>query len=468
MTLSLITPSSDLIRILLVDDNHTNLKVLSEAIRDENWTTLVATDGESAIEQAEYAKPDLILLDVMMPGIDGFETCQRLKQRESTQAIPIIFMTALSDVIDKVKGLELGAVDYITKPFQQEEVLARVKLHLKLYHLTQRLEDQNILLNQKVVEQTITETKLQQLNQELEQRVEQRTAELSEFVHQLQQTQLQLVQSEKMSTLGQLVAGVAHEINNPVGFISGNLRCIQDYTQDLLNHCYLYQKKYPADPEIEEHAEEIDLAYLLEDLPKIVASMQTGIDRIRNISTSLRTFSRSDTSHKVTFNLHEGLESTLLILRHRLKANEKQPEIRVIRDYGDLPLVTCYPGQLNQVFMNILSNAIDVLDELNQTRTFNEIQENPNQIMIRTEVSADSQMVKVHIEDNGSGIPADVQEKIFEHLFTTKAVGRGTGLGLSISRQIIVEKHGGRISCNSQPGKGTQFTLEIPVCLESK
>jgi signal transduction histidine kinase len=342
-------------------------------------------------------------------------------------------------------------------------VLARVKLHLKLYHLARRLEDNNTLLNQKVVEQAETEAKLQQFNQELEQRVAQRTIELSEFVCQLQQTQLQLIQSEKMSTLGQLVAGVAHEINNPVGFISGNLRCIQDYTQDLINHFQLYREKYSLDPKIEEHAEEIDLEYLLEDLPKVVASMQLGIDRIRNISTSLRTFSRSDTSHKVAFNLHEGLDSTLLILRHRLKANEKRPEIEVIKDYGEIPLVNCYPGQLNQVFMNILSNAIDALDELNQSRTFTEIQADPNQIMIRTEVSADHQVVKIHIEDNGSGIPADLQEKIFEHLFTTKAVGCGTGLGLSISRQIIVEKHGGRISCDSQSGMGTQFTIEIPL-----
>ncbi|HEY9624810.1 MAG TPA: response regulator [Crinalium sp.] len=464
MTNLSIPRSSDAIRILLVDDNHTNLKVLSEAIRDEHWTTLVAIDGESAIEQAEYAKPDLILLDVMMPGIDGFETCQRLKKNAETQAIPIIFMTALSDVVDKVKGLELGAVDYITKPFQQEEVLARVKLHLKLYHLTQRLAEQNTLLNQKIVEQAETEAKLQQLNQELEQRVTERTQELSDFVQQLQQTQLQLVQSEKMSTLGQLVAGVAHEINNPVGFISGNIDCIRNYTQDLLEHLHLYQEKFPnAHPDIQDHAEDVDLEFIYEDLPKVVNSMRAGTDRIRNISTSLRTFSRADTTSKVTFNLHEGLDSTLLILRHRLKASETRPEIQVIKDYGDLPLVNCYPGQLNQVFMNILSNAIDALDEVNQTRSFAEIQADPNQITIRTEISADQKMVKIHIGDNGPGIDPDVQAKIFEHLFTTKSVGCGTGLGLSISHQIVVEKHGGQISCHSYQGQGTEFTIEIPV-----
>jgi signal transduction histidine kinase len=165
----------------------------------------------------------------------------------------------------------------------------------------------------------------------------------------------------------------------------------------------------------------------------------------------------------VTFNLHEGLDSTLLILRHRLKASETRPEIQVIKDYGDLPLVNCYPGQLNQVFMNILSNAIDALDEVNQTRSFAEIQADPNQITIRTEISADQKMVKIHIGDNGPGIEPDVQAKIFEHLFTTKSVGCGTGLGLSISHQIVVEKHGGQISCHSYQGQGTEFTIEIPV-----
>jgi DNA-binding response OmpR family regulator len=225
-------------RILIVDDMPTNLQVLSEAIRMVGWTTLIATDGETAIEQAEYAHPDLILLDVMMPGIDGFETCRRLKANPLIEAIPVIFMTALSDPLDKVKGLEIGAVDYITKPFQQEEVLARAKLHLKLYHLTQTLE----------------------------QRVTERTAELSDSVRKLQQAQLRLVQSEKMSTLGQLVAGVAHEINNPVGFIAGNLNPAKTYIQDLFDLLSMYQQKFPEPgAEIEKTIKEIDLDYLRED-----------------------------------------------------------------------------------------------------------------------------------------------------------------------------------------------------------
>ena len=209
-------------RILLVDDTPTNLAVLSESIQDQGWKTLFATDGETAIEQAEYARPDLILLDVMMPGIDGFETCRRLKASSDTQNIPIIFMTALSESTDKVKGLKLGAVDYITKPFQQEEVVTRVGMQLQLHQMNHQLAHKNELLNEKIKEQNRTEAQLQQLTQDLEQRVQHRTAELTEVLEDLKQTQVHLVQSEKMSSLGQMMAGIAHEINNPVNFIYGN------------------------------------------------------------------------------------------------------------------------------------------------------------------------------------------------------------------------------------------------------
>jgi signal transduction histidine kinase len=419
-----------------VDDNPTNLKVLSAAITSAGWTALVATDGESALEQTDYSKPDLILLDVMMPGIDGFETCRRLKSRAQTEPIPVIFMTALSDTVDKVKGLELGAVDYVTKPFQQEEVLARVRLHLKVYYLTQQLE----------------------------QVVEERTAELRESLRRLEQTQIQLIQSEKMSTLGQLVAGIAHEINNPVGFINGNLACIKDYSRDLLEHLQIYQEQYPnPSQEVESHAEDIDLEFLTEDLPKMVASMEVGIERIRNISISLRTFSRSDSESKVGFNLHEGLDSTLMILRHRLKASEERPAIEIIKEYGDLPPVQCYPGQLNQVFMNVLANAIDAMEEASQGKSFADLETNPNKVLIHTELSSDRKTALVRIRDNGPGMPPEVQSKVFDHLFTTKKVGQGTGLGLSISHQIVVEKHGGQITCESTSNQGTEFLIAIPV-----
>ncbi|WP_442942263.1 hybrid sensor histidine kinase/response regulator [Nostoc sp.] len=424
------------IHILLVDDNPNNLKVLSEMIQGYGWKALMATNGESAIEQTEYALPDLILLDVMMPGIDGFETCRRLKANPITQNIPVIFMTALSDSKDKVKGLEIGAVDYVTKPFQQEEVIARLKLHLKISHLTYTLE----------------------------QRVQERTAELTQSLQQLQQTQLQLIQSEKMSTLGQLVAGIGHEINNPIGFIEGNFSYITEYTNNLLHLVNLQQKKLPhPEPEIEELLNQMDFEYLAEDIPKLLASMRQGIDRLKGISLSLRTFARSDISSKMEFQIHEGINSTLMLLKHRLQNKGNHPAIEVITQYGKLPPISCYPGQLNQVFMNIIANAIDALDDLNQNHSDQKIAACSNTITITTSVNYQQETVIICIQDNGPGMLPEVQTRIFEQSFTTKPVGKGTGLGLAISYQIIVDKHNGQIDCLSIPGEGTKFIITLPI-----
>ncbi|WP_410477526.1 sensor histidine kinase [Nostoc sphaeroides] len=243
-----------------------------------------------------------------------------------------------------------------------------------------------------------------------------------------------MVQNEKMATLGNLVAGVAHEINNPIGFLKGSLNNAKEYTQDLLAHIQCYQQHYP-NPAIAviEHGEEIDLEFLTEDLPKLVDSMKVASDRIEDISTSLRTFSRADTTEKVACNLHEGIESTLLILKYRLKANEKRPAIEVITEYGKLPPVKCFLGQLNQVFMNILANAIDALDTSGEGLSFAEVEAERQQILIHTEVSSEQNMVLIRIKDNGQGIPEEIRSRIFDHLFTTKEVGKGTGLGLAIS-----------------------------------
>ena len=282
-----------------------------------------------------------------------------------------------------------------------------------------------------------------------------------EYAQQLEQSQLQVVQSEKMASLGNLVAGVAHEINNPLGFLNGSISNGKDYVQDILEYLETYHQQQPPNNEVEELAEDLDLEFLLEDLPKLLESMQGATNRIKNISTSLRTFSRADRDHKVNANLHEGLDSTLLILKYRLKANDYRPAIQVTKDYGNLPTIECFPGQLNQVFMNILANGIDMFDEMAQTQSFKEIEANPQQITIRTQI--ESNQVYIRIRDNGKGMSQDVQAKIFDNLFTTKDVGKGTGLGLAIARQIVVEKHGGSLDVWSEPGQGTEFCICLPI-----
>jgi two-component system NtrC family sensor kinase len=286
-------------------------------------------------------------------------------------------------------------------------------------------------------------------------------------LHDLHQTQAQLVQTEKMSSLGQMLAGVAHEINNPVSFVYGNLAYISRYAQDLFRLLDLYQKHHPEPPpEIQQAMDEMDLNFVQIDLPRLISSMKVGADRIRQIVLSLRNFSRTDDTQMTEFNLHEGLDSTLMILEHRLKPSPQFRGIEVVKDYGELPPVKCYAGQMNQVFMNILSNAIDALEQMGSDPDY---RDRPPKIILRTrpipaaDPEAPPRAIAVYILDNGLGMPSRVRDHIFDPFFTTKAVGKGTGLGLAISYQVVVERHNGVLKCQSQEGKGTAFYIEIPA-----
>lgn len=323
-----------------------------------------------------------------------------------------------------------------------------------------------VLVVRDITDRQRAEEELRRHREQLRELVEERTAELVAANEQLKKTQVQLVQTEKMSSLGRLVAGIAHEINNPVNFIYANLSYIRKYTEDLLNILNLYQN-YIIDPPayIIKEAQKIELDFLSEDLLKSLSSVEMGAERIRQIVLSLRNFSRLDEAQLKKVDLHEGLESTLVILAHRCQPSADFPGIEIVKKYGDLPLVFCYAGQINQVFMNIISNAIDAITQCNTNgsdRSTTKILEHQYIITITTEYLPPDWII-IRIADNGVGISESIQSQVFDPFFTTKPVGTGTGLGLSISYQIIVEQHKGKIWCNSEPSQGTEFTIQIPA-----
>lgn len=333
-------------------------------------------------------------------------------------------------------------------------------------------DDSEVELIQAVVNQlaiAIDQAKIYAKSCEAERQTHRKNLELQAALKALQKAQVQLIQAEKMSSLGQMVAGIAHEINNPVNFIFGNLEPAREYIEDLVKIIELYRRSCAPTPEIQVQLDGFDFDYLLEDLSKLLGSMKVGAERIRDIVKSLRTFSRLDEAEKKKVNLHENIDSTLMILRNRLKERKVavgstefyRPEIQVVCDYGDLPPVHCYIGQLNQVIMNLLSNAIDAVEECHQERTVEEIKSHAGVIHIRTK-HLPQNWIQIQISDNGTGMNSQTLARIFDPFYTTKPIGKGTGLGLAISYQIIVDRHQGKLYCHSTPGQGTEFIIEIP------
>lgn len=411
-------------KILIIDDEKITRLTLEHNLKKEGYEIILAVDGNEGLQQAKQHLPEVVLCDWNMPGLSGLEVCHQLKTDRQLSLSTFLMLTARDSLESRVQGLDAGADDYLLKPIEFEELRARLRSALRQYQLKRLMR----IANEK----------------------------LQETLVQLQETQAQLIQSEKMSSLGKMVAGIAHEINNPINFIGGNLNHIENYFQDLLDLIELYQNHFP-DPlpsAIQKQQEDMDLSFLREDLPEILNSMKIGSQRIQNIVLSLRNFSRLDEAELKAVDIHEGLETTLFLLQQRLQP-ANGVHIQIERHYYPLPMVTCYPRELNQVFFNILSNAIDFL-EINAQ---NQAEFTPC-ITVRSAFLLPDR-ISITISDNGPGMTAEVCDRAFDPFYTTKAVGQGLGMGLATSYQIM-RKHQGTLTGESQLGIGSTFTLILP------
>ncbi|AFZ03707.1 ATP-binding sensor histidine kinase [Calothrix sp. PCC 6303] len=430
-----------------------NSQLFSNLQLSENRYKSLASNVPGVIYQFQLSIDGKISFPYISPGCwDMFELTQQEIISDSQRLLSLIHP---EDLIDFFKIVEESARNLTPKYWQGRCILNSGKIvWIQSASRPECTKDGHILWDGLLMD--ISKRKIAELL------AIEKSQELEQALQNLQQAQLQIVQSEKMSALGNLVAGVAHEMNNPLGFIGASLEQTKPTIDDIFEHLKLYQESLPNPSKaIIKHSEKIDLDYNLEDLPKILDAMLMACDRLQNISTSLRTFSRADQDYKVPFNIHEGINSTILILKHRLKGNEERPAIEVITEYENLPKIECFPGQLNQVFMNILANAIDALEESNIGHSFTEIKKKNNRIIVKT--SVENNQVKITIGDNGKGISEEVKQHIFDHLFTTKSVGKGTGLGLAIARQIVEETHNGKLSYHSMVGEGTEFSIFLPL-----
>jgi signal transduction histidine kinase len=414
--------------ILIVDDKLENLRLLSDFLSTQNYQVRKAVNGQAALTAARALPPDLVLLDINMPGMNGYEVCRQLKSDPKTSATPIIFLSAGNDLEDKVQAFKVGGIDYVTKPFQLEEILARVQTQITIRELQKALEVKN--------------------NQ------------LTQALDSLKKAQVTLVQQEKMATLRKVVAGVAHEVNNPLSFIACNISPAKEYINQLLAVIDLYQQNCPnPTPEIKAYLTDLDIEFVTTDLMNILSSMDKGAERIRSVVLALRIFTRLDEAGVKAIDIHESIESTLAVLQHRFSDRADGYEICVKKEYGQLIPIMAYADQLNQVVFNLLCNAIDAIDE---RITQDKVSNKPLEILIETQLSDEKNSVMIRIRDNGIGISDEIKQHVFEPFFTTKTAGYGLGLGLATSRRIIEEIHGGCLTFNSSENAGTEFIVQIP------
>jgi len=423
--------------VLIVDDNEKNIQVLGSLLRSSNYRIAIATAGQQALDYVNKTLPDLILLDILMPEMNGIEVCRRLKKADSTLEIPILFITALTDSESKVNAFDAGGDDYITKPFSQQEVLARVKVFLE------RKQTKADLLESR--------EQLKVMNRSLERKVSQRTERIRKM-------QSQMILQDKMASVGQLAAGIAHELNNPINFVHTNFITLKDNVSDLKSILVDYRHALEQIPFSEENQLALDrlqakekdicLNFVLEDLDNLFSESINGFERITYIINSICNFSREGHAEDFSyFDINKGIKDTLVIAR-----NEYKYSCNIKTEFGDIQPVLCIPQLINEVLLNIIVNASQAIKELQRKELGN--------ITIRT--FTEKNRTCCDIEDDGFGIPDSIQAKIFEPFFTTKEVGKGTGLGLSISYDIIVEKHHGNLEVLQSGPTGTTFRICLP------
>ncbi len=413
--------------ILIVDDKLENIRFLSDFLSAHNYQVRKAINGQAALKSVHTLPPDLIILDINMPGMGGYEVCEYLKNDPKTSAIPVIFLSAGNEVNDKILAFEVGGIDYITKPFNLEEILVRVQTHLKIRQLQINLHNRN--------------------------------QEIQSMLLELQKTEATLIQKEKLVNASQIAAGISHEINNPLSFIVGNLKPASEYTENLINLIALYQKALPdGTPEINNFKQQIELDFLITDFRRILNSLHTGADRISSVIKALHIFSRLDESGIKPIDIQESIESVLMILRYQLVLNNGAVNISVVKNYQDTPKFIGQANLLNQALLNILQNAIQAL----ASKVTSDIVNSFIPTIWLNISTTEQQHIRISIKDNGIGVIPEHQSRLFEPFFTTKSPGKGVGLGLFTSYQIITEFHQGTLTYHNCPEGGSEFVIEIP------